>query len=202
MRLERHISLALAAGSGGVAATGASTPLVDNIGLSLSVESVEVLGTPNSITNRTITVTSENSNDVILNIQLDLEDGSATSRVTEEDGVSFSESSAPSSSSMLSICLEGGSRVTKSRLIFKMKGAAVTGRRLEAHTRKLESRHGAKVKSFPRLGGLGVAEIKNASVESYCRLFTELDHDPLVDFVEEDQTWHAIGKQHSGSAGI
>ena len=183
--------LALAAGSGGVAATGASTALVDNIGLALSVESVEVLGTPNSITNRTITVTSENSNDVILNIQLDLEDGSATSRVTEEDGVSFSES-APSSS-MPSICLEGGSRVAKSRLIFKMKGAAVTGRRLEAHARKLESRHGAKVKSFPRLGGLGVAEMKNASVESYCRLFTELDHDPLVDFVEEDQTWHAIG---------
>ena len=44
-----------------------------------------------------------------------------------------------------------------------------------------------------RLGGLAFAEIKNASVESYCRLFTELDHDPDVDFVEEDQTWHALG---------
>ena len=45
--------------------------LVDNIGL----DSVGGIGggpwePPNSITNRTITVTSENSNDVILNIQL------------------------------------------------------------------------------------------------------------------------------------
>ena len=187
--------LAVAVGSGGAAVTGASTLLVDNVGLTLSPVSVDAVGVQNSTSTQTITLTSAGSNPVTLNIQLLMEDGSANSVGSDATSASgASTSSASSTSHIPMVCLEGASHVTKSRLIFKMKGStAVTGRRLQAHARKLESRHGAKVKSFPRLGGLGVAEIKNASVESYCRLFTELDHDPLVDFVEEDQTWHAIG---------
>ena len=187
--------LAFATGDGGVAPSGISTPLVDNIGLTLSSQSIDVLGTSDSSTNQTIIVTSVSSESVTLNISLLIEDGSANSRISEESqddtGVGFSESTP--SSTVPTICLEGASHVQKSRLIFKMKKGSGHGRRLQAHARKLESRHGARVKTFGRLGGLAFAEIKDASVESYCRLFTELDHDPDVDFVEEDQTWHALG---------
>ena len=185
--------LAFATGDGGIAPSGISTPLMDNIGLTLSSQSIDVVGTSNSSTNQTIMVTSVSSESVTLNISLLIEDGSANSRISEEspdDGVGFSEST---SSAVPTICLEGASHVQKSRIIFKMKKESGHGRRLQAHARKLESRHGARVKTFGRLGGLAFAEIKDASVESYCRLFTELEHDPDVDFVEEDQTWHALG---------
>ena len=187
--------LAVAVGPGGAAPTGVSTVVVDNIGLTLSTVSVDVLGVQNSTTNETITVTSRSSAPVTLNIQLLMEDGSA--RSTSAEGISGTVSSASStnlqSANVPTICLEGASHVQKSRLIFKMKKGSGHGRRLQAHARKLESRHGARVKTFERLGGLAFAEIKDASVESYCRLFTELDHDPDIDFVEEDQTWHALG---------
>ena len=189
--------LAVAVGPGGAAVTGASTLVVDNVGLTLSTTSLDVVGMQNSTSNQTITLANAGSS-VTLNIQLLMEDGSANGVGSGTSGTSGTSSGTASSgsnsllSNLPSACLEGASSIPKSRLIYKMKTGTASGRRL-SHARKLESRHGAKVKSFQRLGGLAVAEIKNASVESYCRLYTELDHDPLVDFVEEDQTWYATG---------
>eukprot|EP00438_Fugacium_kawagutii_P007973 Skav221218 [mRNA] locus=scaffold2467:218170:224000:- [translate_table: standard] len=187
--------LAVAVGPGGAAPTGASTLAVDNVGLTLSTPVVDVVGVQDTTSSQSITISSASSSPVTLNIQLMMEDGSANG-VAEASAFAASAASNPSSSSSVptnipSVCLEGAAHVQKSRLIFKMKKAS--GRRLQAHARKLESRHGAKVKSFERLGGLAIAEIKNASVQSYCQLFSELDHDPQVEFVEEDQTWYPIG---------
>ncbi|CAJ1349270.1 unnamed protein product [Effrenium voratum] len=187
--------LAFAAGPGGVAPQGASTPLVDNAGLTLSPSSLDILGTPDSTVTGSVTINNAGTSGVTLNVELLFDTGSAEGSSSAAGSSSSPSSSSSSSSSsaytLPSACLQGSLPVGKNRLIFKAKADTKEARRL--HAKNLESRHGAKVKSFDHLGGLAFAELKNTSLKSYCQLFVDLENDPLVAFVEEDKTWHAIG---------
>ncbi|CAJ1364916.1 unnamed protein product [Effrenium voratum] len=187
--------LAFAAGPGGVAPQGVSTLLVDNAGLTLSPSSLDILGTPNSTVTGSVTINNAGTSGVTLNVELLFDTGSAEGSSSAAGSSSSPSSSSSSSSSsaytLPSACLQGSLPVGKNRLIFKAKADTKEARRL--HAKNLESRHGAKVKSFDHLGGLAFAELKNTSLKSYCQLFVDLENDPLVAFVEEDKTWHAIG---------
>ncbi|CAK9105808.1 unnamed protein product [Durusdinium trenchii] len=190
--------VAVAVGAGGIAARGASTALVDNIGLTLSPQSLDELGTPNSLHNVSIQLSNAASAATTLSIELIMEDASAESGDASTNS-GTSGASSLSSSSLPAACLDAShaGSSSKHRLIYKMKGVTKgsgTARRLrEAHARKLESTHGAKVKNL-HIGQLSFAETKNRSVQSYCRLYAELRNDPMVEFVEEDQQWFPLGR--------
>ena len=180
---------AFTVGSGGVAPSGVSTPVLDDAGLTLAPESLDFVGTPNSNTTQQITLSNVQSTDVMLNVELILEDASAESMGSV--ATASTGSSTLLSSSLPLACAQGGNfrpDGKHQRLLYKVKAGA-GGRRL---ARRLEGTHGAKVKQFDRLGGLAYAEFKNSSQQNYCQIFSDLQKDPTVEFVEEDQIWHAI----------
>ena len=101
---------------------------MDNVGLTLSPVSVDAVGVQNSTSTQTITLTSEGSNPVTLNIQLLMEDGLLTVWGLMQPAPQVPAQAQRARRPHPNGVLEGASHVTKSRLIFKMKGStAVTG---------------------------------------------------------------------------